>query len=1115
MKRLLTIMVIFFGMLGSAWAQRIVTGMVSGDDGLPLIGANVTVKGTNLGTVTDVDGKYSLEVPPGSNVLEMSYTGFNTAEVTLGVSNVVDMVLSAGVLLEETVVTAFGLTEQKSRVGTASSTVNGDAMLRSGEVSVINSLAGKSAGINIVQSSGDPGASSRIQIRGATSITGDLQPLIVIDGIPIFNDNSFGEAFGGNLVGSGGSLGSGGGVTQQSRLNDLNPDDIANVEVIRGASAAAIWGSRGANGIIMITTKKGRSSKVKDFSVSINSSIAFDQINKEVPLNQRYGQGNNGLYQFNPTGGRSWGDFIPDRKGGADVVNDAPGNAYFQGDNGKKYYAIANGSAANPHGGKNSKDLYDVYDNLFQNGITWNNSVGINSQDKNGSIYLSLSNVDQKGIVVTNSGYRKTTGTLAITRNLGTKFAIEGSGTYSNVTSDRIQMGSNLNGLFLGGLRTPADFDYSGYSGTYVDAAGNRFAGRQRAYRNPLGANTGSIYDNPLWMVNNIQSKTSVNRFISRLQGTYYATNWLSFTARGGTDNYTDKRNDYFPVVSSGENNGGRLSREVITRGQLQLDVFARANARVNKNFGMNFLLGSGVNRRTQESSGATTRSFINTTSPQQNLNNGTAFQPFSLQDEERTISYYGTASLDLYNQLTVNLTGRTDYFSTLPKDNNNYFYPGIDGAWNLNQYLKNDYLTSAKLRAGWGQVGRGAPTYSVFNVFYAPQGTNTGFGEGWGPGINPNSYGGAFAQNTVAGNPNLRPEIKTESEFGFDLGFWKNRAKFSFTHYRNTIDDVILSVPVPESSGFTQQIANAGVLKNRGTELELSVSPVSNKNFVWNIYGNWSQNRNEVASMEGVTAVQLSGFETGASRAVVGQQLGVLWGGKWERDGQGSLVLDNGFPIFAESPGVIGDPNPAYRAGIGSDLTWKGITLNALFDASVGGRMWNGTRGALTFFGTSAETDTRTTLSASQAANLNTIDPDGNIAKVKDVYAAGADGNYTLRGEIKNYGGGDVFLNEYWYRIGPGSGFTGPEEQFVEDASWYRLRELSLSYTVLPKKWGIKGISSARITLTGRNLFLWTNYTGIDPDSSLNGPGNNGFGLDYFQNPATKTYRLGINLTF
>lgn len=1112
---------LFVGLVG--FAQKKITGTVtSEDDKSTLPGVSVVVKGTTAGVATDIDGNYSISVPGEGSILVFSYVGMQTKEVIVGASNTLNVGMSKGVELKEVVIDALGFEKPADESGAASSTITGTAVQNSGDARLINSMAGKSAGVNIIQSTGDPGAGSKIQIRGATSITGDLEPLIVIDGIPMFNDSYVGEGFGGNIAGSSGSLGSGGGVTQQSRLNDINPNDIESMEVLRGASAAALWGSRAANGVIVITTKKGKAGKgQKTFTVDVSTSVSFDQINKKIDLNEDYGKGRDGLAADGNSGDNlSWGDRIDTRSGGEDAFitdpNDPNYAGYFETSDGKRYYNYLGGDASNPHGGKNNTETYDLYDQLFKTGVMHETNVGVRSADEKGNIFFSVSDLKQNGIAKENSDYRRNTARLNITRYMGDDFTVNMNMGYTRTNSNRVQMGSNLSGLFLGGLRTAPDFNNEDYVGTYVDPAGNRFTDRQRAYRNPLGSRTFSVYDNPLWMMNNILSENTNNRFLGKLELTYDIADDLSFIARAGIDTYTDEREDFYPTLSSVDQ-FGRFVKETITRTQFNNDFILKKNFELNDDITGSALVGMNINDRRLDDHGGTIRNFTNEFAPS-NLNNSSPENRtlFDYREEERTIGYYTSIDFGFYDQLFVNVTARLDYLSTLPEDDNSIFYPAANVAWQFTKMIEeNDILSFGKLRVGYGQVGRGPGPYSLRRTFFAPNGDNTGWGEGWGPGLDPAAYGGGFAKSSVAVNPNLRPEIKTEFEIGTDLRFLKDKAYVNFTYYKNEVKDLLIQVDAAPSSGALSIFDNAATLENRGIELELGGDVYEKGDFRWTAYANYTRNRNEVTDMADVESILLSGFADGSSRAVLGEPVGTLWGSKWARDGAGNQILDaNGFPTIAADPGIIGDPNPDFRAGIGSDFSYKKWNLGILFDMSIGGDMWNGTRGALTFFGRTDESAEETTLTGEQAATL--LNYQGQTVAAAYAGSQNADGTYTVRGSIENFGGGDVFLDEYWYRQGPGSGFTGPSEQFVEDASWTRLREVSLSYDLTSDKLKEKTkIQAAKITFTGRNLLLFTDYTGNDPDQSLNGPANNGIGLDYFQNPSTRTYQFTLNLTF
>lgn len=1147
---------VFFASI--SFAQVKVSGTVkSKADNTPLPGVTVLLKGTTKGTVTDLNGKFEIQADSLGQPIIFSFIGMKTIEMPASDKGM-DIALDKGVQLEEVVVTALGFEANKDELGAAQTTINGTALENSGENRLINNLAGKSAGVNIVQSTGDPGAGSKIQIRGATSITGDLEPLIVIDGVPMFNDSYYGEAFGGNQSGSSGSLGSGGGVTQQSRLNDLNSDDIESVQILRGASAAALWGSRAANGVILITTKKGKAGGTKDFVVNVSSSIAFDQVNRKIPLNNSYGQGSNMKYtQGAPTGfsrSWSWGDRIENRPGGEDLRATRPGDintwtdannngtidqgelkdvysGYFMSDKqdlwyfrvpdgGQDYYDATGNlilSKDKNNGGKNSKTTYDPYEMLFKTGITTNNSVNVSSNTEKGSIFFSLSDLRQDGIIKKNSTYKRNTARLNVTRRLGEKLKLTSTLSYTRSNSDRVQMGSNLSGLFLGGLRSPADFNMGDYVGTYVSASGARTKDVPRAFRNALGANPGYGYDNPLWMMENSPSTNVLNRTMGKVELGYDALDWLNFTWRGGWDNYTDAREDFFHHYSAGANNGGRFVKETITRTQLNMDLIARGNFNLTEDIGLNATIGTNINDRKLDDEAIDALNFVNPFSPPQ-VNNSSNSVLHNYEEHERTYGYYSNLAFSFYDQLFVNLSGRLDYLSSLPDKNNGIFYPSAEVAWQFHKYLpEQTKISFAKLRLGWGQVGRGPSPFITKTVYIAPTASIGGYGEGWGSGVNPNSstYGGGFALSNVAGNPDIKPEIKTEFEIGTDLRFFNDRANLSFTYYSNTTKDLIIRAEVAKSSGFEQKTVNAAEIENKGFEIELGGEVLQRKDFKVGLRGNYTHNKNKVTDMGGTKSILLAGFSGTSSRAVVGEQLGVLWGGKWERDESGNKVLDaNGFPKTATEAGVIGDPNPDFRMGIGSNIKYKNWTLDLLFDAAVGMDMWNGTKGALAFFGKAGYTAKETTLSKAQAESLKIYG--GKTVAEQYPHAKNADGSYTVRGEVKDFGAGDVFIEQGYYTTGPGSGFTGPDEQFVEDGSWYRFREAKLTYALSPDKINnFLGIDRASFTVSVNNLFLWTNYDGNDPDQSLNGPGNNGFGLDYFQNPSTRTYRIGVNLTF
>jgi TonB-linked SusC/RagA family outer membrane protein len=1080
----------------AAFAQdKTVTGkVISGDDNSPLPGVAVVVKGTTAGGVTDIDGKFKIIVPQGGTHLIFSFVGYQNQEVEIGTQTTVDVIMKADVKqLEEVVVTALGLEQSRDKIGTASSQVNGASISKSGEATLINGIAGKASGVNIVRSSGDPGAGSYIQIRGQSTITGNLQPLVVVDGVPMYNSTL------------GNNTGNDGGVIQQSRLNDLNPNDIESMEILKGAAAAALWGTRAANGVIVITTKKGSSSKGK-INVSYKATYSMDKLYLTHDLQDKFGQGANGRYQFAPSGGRSWGDKIAERAGGVDAFiteGQAGYQGYFEAADGTKFYAIANGSATNVHGGKNSRDTYDYRDQLFKTGNYLENAISVSGGDKDGNFFLSFSDMDQDGIIKENSTYRRTTARINAEKRVADKVKLGGNFTYAKTRSNRVQMGSNLSGLYLGGLRTPADFNSEYYVGTYVNPAGLKFLNRQRAYRNALGASTGSIYDNPLWMMKNVLDYSEVDRFIGSMEATVDVTNWLSITGRSGVDTYADRREEFFPSLSAGTNAGGRFTARTLKETQTNADLFARGTFKLNDDFNIVGMLGMNFNNRKYDEVVGQIRNFIIKDNPPHDLTNSTPENRSIDNDFEqiRTAALYGTVDLSYKDQLFVNLTGRSETASTFGRSaENTFFYPSASVAWQFTSAIpslsNSNILSFGKLRASYGTVGVQPGAYQTATYF-----DPNDFAETWGPGLATGGYGGGYGQSTRLGNSDLKPERKSEIEFGADLRFFKDRVTLSATYYTNKTKDALLPVAVAPSTGFADKIGNVAEIENKGTEIDLGAKFLQLGDFSWNANVNWSMYRNKVVDLQGTQSLFLAGFTGTSSRAVEGEPLGVLWGVDFAKDDQGKMILDSrGFPTQATSESVIGNPNPDWKMGIGNTFKFKGVSLYVLIDRQQGGDVWAGTYGALTTFG-------RTQVTANES-----VAPAGGITAYNG--AVIAEGT-TFRGNIQDFGAGPVALTEAWY-TGLGGGFGAVSSQFIQDASNTRIREISLGYTLSSEAFrNATKLSSIEFSVSGRNLMIWTKeFEGNDPETNLTGT-TNGRGLEYFNNPATRSYLFSVKINY
>ena len=1051
--------------------ERTVSGIVSDNAGMPLPGVSVLVKGTKSGTQTDFDGKYSIKAS-SNQILIFSFIGMKTQEVLASSSKVNVKLESDTQQLSEVVINVFGVEVKKNQNASAYSKVKGTSLINSGESSLLKGLSGKASSVNIVSSSGDPGSSAYIQIRGQNSITGTTQPLFVIDGIPVSNDEV--------LDGDGTD-----GVGQQNRLNDINPNDIESVQILKGASAAALWGYRAANGVVLITTKKGKKGKV---SVDINSSISFDKANVRMDLQDRFGQGSDGVWAKNDR--NSFGDKITTRSGASDIY-DAAG-AYFVSNNGNTIYPIA-------AGGKNSTANYNNsnMDAVIGNGQLIDNHIGISGGVESTNFYLGFGNSKQEGII-RKSNYERTSLDFSTESKIGEKTSFKGKFSYSSVNSKRIQQGSNTSGLMLGLYRSPADFDNSDFIGTHYDEFGVPSFNSQRAYRQDIGTYAGDLapgYNNPLWTTDIQSNPNKVNRYIAGFELKHEVNNWLSLLARVGIDGYSDKRLTMFPVNSVENNGDGSADESVIDFQQYNVDFMALGDLKLNENINLNYLTGFNLAETDYAQRGGSYKNFL-IDSNKFSYDNALILDKTTFLNRSTTRlsgAYFSTA-FDYKNYLFLTLGGRFETSSTYDPNLKVYFYPTAEFGYKFTNNLESKILTNGKLRLTYGQVAS-VPGFGYGTTYYS---SATG-AEGWGPGYDSGVYNGSFQQSGTRGNPNLKPEIKTEMEFGTDLELLK-KIKLTATYYTNETKDLLVNVPLNGSSTFNSAYGNSATIQNKGIELEFDANILpSDSKIKWTLFGNWSQNKNEVTHLDGTTSLFLNGFANGSSRAVLGEPLGVLWGGKFDRNSNGTMILDsNGFPTVASSEGVIGNPNPKWRGGIGTSIEYKNFKISTLFDASMGGQLWDGTNGALTNFGRTWETANEVTLTSPTVNYAGSTIPAG-----------------TVRGNLHDFGGGPVLLDESWY-TSIGGGFGPVAEQFIKSASWVKWRELTFSYHLKLSDKQIIGFESVTFSATGRNLWLWTEAKdlGQDPETNLTG-GSNGRGLQYFNNPNSKSVIFSVNLKF
>lgn len=1092
-----------------------------------LPGANVILKEIQKGASTDVDGRYKLtQIPYGTYTLEISFLGYKKRSQNVEINQaemIMNFELDADLLgLQEIYVTALGFEANRDEQGTSSSNVSSAELNRSGENNLLTGLSAKAAGVSIVSTSGEPGAGARINIRGFNTILGNTQPLFVVDGVPVYNSTieSAVDGVGTNVFGGSNNVD---GTVEQSRIQDLNMNDVESVEILKGPSAAALWGSRAANGVVIIKTKQGIPSSSNKVNIAFNSSISWDQINETPDLQRVYGQGFLGAFDAgDPTSRQfTWGPRLAD-----------------------------------------GTPTYDHAEDVIKDGYSLNNDLSISGGDQNTTFFLSVANLNNEGIIQNNSSYDRTSVRANVNHQFSQQLDASVNFTYSESNSDRIQKGSNTSGLYLGALRTPPDFNNKPALVDFTDADGNIFPNQQRSFRNPTGNPTiTSFYDNPYFTTRYNTNTSDVNRYFGNAELTYNPYTWFSITSRIGVDNYTDSREELLDARSATAP-GGQLTEHRIEETQFNSDLILRASRTFSPDFSGTALLGWNYNQRKQQQLGTISRGFILTDAPPQ-PDNATSVSPFLFNQTERTSALYSEVSANLYNQLYVKGTGRMESASTFgPQSDKTFFYPSANVAWQFTSadwFEWNDILSFGKLRASYGEAGIQPGPYLTSTTYLNATGGNN-FQNGWGAALDANNYGGGFRRNQVAGNPALKPEQVREIEVGTDLRFLDDRFGLSFSRYWKKTTDAILNVSVPASSGFTSKFANAAEIENDGYEVELSAEWLRMKDFSWVTGINWTKNNNEVTDLAGVSNLILSGFTSFSSQAVEGEPLGVIWGTRWLRyastdgravvlDPQGDIISDNarrdsdnnpivsrnapitvdqyGFPVTDNfSQGVIGDPTPDWFAGVSNTFKYKNLSLNVLVDYKHGGDVHNGTRGALYFFGTHGDQDWTTTISQERASQLynhgGAYDALGTgVVTFADYLSAlgvspDENGDYTFRGYITDFGNGPVVVDETAFWNGPLSSFTGPDEPYVEDGGYLRLREVSLFYTLNNQRFReFTGLSSIDVGVTGRNLLLFTDYNGVDPETNLTGQDGNGFSLDYFNNPSTRSYIFTLRVNY
>ncbi len=1037
----LIITLLMYGLSGFS-QTRDVTGQILDDKGAPVQYATIAEAGTRNVVTADANGKFSIKTTSNPR-LTVSAAGFvsqtlavlgNTLNITLKDSNS---------QLDEVVVTALGIGKERRTLGYSVQTINPDQIRSSQEPNLVNALAGKIAGVQINNSGGQAGSSSRIIIRGNTSLTGNNQPLFVIDGIPVDNSSERGidEDTESALFNGYGA----------NRAIDIDPNTIESTTVLKGAAATALYGSRGAFGVILITTKKGKVSSERKFPrVTFSSSASFDEAFTDG-YQTTYLQGLVGLY-----------------KNGFSLAD----GGYSQAAGG----ATQTSGSWGPHKDSVSQQVMDsigmpvVIDprkQFYRTGKVLNNSITLSGGSDKTTYSLTYSNLTQEGIVI-NNDFKRNSIKASVSSQISQRFYSTTSINYINSKNNRFSEGNGARSYLYSLNFQPINFDAEkAYNerGNYAWTASNNFT-------------TG--FNNPYWLVNNNSTPSIVDRIILSNESTAEILPWLKLTNRVGLDTYTDEQREQVNINTISVPNG-RMYDALSKRRQINNDIMLIAEKNLGRDWKLSGLIGHNVNtrtfsRRTVRGLGLSIPEFFDITN---------AEITEALQDDtrRRLLGVYASATAEYKNYLFLNATARNDWSSTLPPGDNSFFYPSISLGFVFSEALKleSTAFPYGKLRVSYAQAGNDAPEYFTSQTFIQANPNDGTRGNIAFPfnGIN------AFRANGLLANNNLKPEIVTEVEVGADLRFFNNRLGLDVSYYDKVSKSQVLDQEIAASSGYLERVTNAGELSNKGIEVVLTGSPVKSKSFQWDFQVNFAKNTYKLKSIaEGVDNIFLGGFTSPQIRADSKFGYGVIWGVGYRRNEQGQIVIgDDGLPLPSTELGPIGNATPDWTAGFRNTFRYKGLGFSVLFDAREGGDILNFDMFYSVFYGTAKITEQRNTNFVWQGVNES-------------------DGKPNTKSVFRN--------QDYWRNFYSAEIF----ENFIEDGSFIKLREITLSYALpqkLVSKTKLEGLS---FYVTGRNLWIKSDFSYKDPEGNLLG-NTNAQGFYHAVTPGTRGITVGLNVNF
>jgi TonB-linked SusC/RagA family outer membrane protein len=1068
-----------------------ISGTVTNEQGVPLPGATVLIQGTTTGAHTDDAGRYVIVVPTDrangqSAVLVARVIGYSARQIPI--------VLAAGstisqnfalvvnpLNLDVVLVTGAGTSTTRERLTTTINTVDSAALTRAtNPQNVVSALAAQAPNVEVRTQSGEPGSSASIKIRGAASLSGTNQPLFVVDGQPIDNQTFSTQSI---ATGSGSNAGGDASTVAPNRASDINPADIESIQILKSSAAAAIYGARAANGVVLITTKSGTPGATR---YTISSTETFDKINSPDLLQHQFVQGLDG---------------VADTCGGPDCT--------------VLRYSWGPAAAA-------GTPLFDHSNELFDTGLTADNNLQVSGGNERTTFYASGGLLSQDGYLKgPNNKYNRATVRLKGTQQVSSKLKIGGNLSYVDTRGKFIQKGSNLSGVMLGALRTPPNFNNED---TYLPN------GLQRAYRFPNATSVAAMenavyYDNPFFVLDNPGNRSELGRSVSNLTADWTPLEWLSVNETLGADYYSDWRLESLPLTS-GNDAVGNVTRNDINNLEIDHNLIATAKHTFGTNTDLTFTVGQNLNSRRLRQIYSFGEQLIAPTP--YNLQNTITPRVQEYRALRHIEAYFAQAEVSLLDQLVLNLGIRNDGFSTFGSSNPRANYPKASAAWTFSNLLNNrdrsGIFSYGKLHVAYGETGKEPPAYAAVTALNSTTFFGLGgYGDVLKSGINGQ---GALSTSLIVGNPNLKPERNKETEIGADLAFLNSKIDLSATGYNKRGSDIILSAPINASAtGSNQQVLNAATISNKGLELTLNLHPIQRRDAAWDIGVQYGRNKGNVLSLNGADFINyvFEGFTGAIGTSAVGFAPGVIQGSDFVRCGRGitniavtglGVVPDidalcgtapkgalflgtDGLPVPDPTQRIIADPNPKYTMSYSSSVRWHKLSVSGLLDVRKGGSVWNGTRGVLDFFGTGKDTENRTRTNGQYGVNYmtklypTTAGPGVNVIPFQTPEAW-----------------------QEWFR-NDGGGFGTVGAQFVEDGSFAKLREISLTYTLDNQMFrNLTGFSSADIRIAGRNLKTWTKYTGFDPEVNLGGAEFLTQGLDYFINPPTRSFVLSFSLS-